>query len=327
MINLGLLLAKQRYLVLILNRLLLYTNIGIVGTGLMGSQIALRLAHKGHKVTVFNRDRSKAEKLRSANGSLTFGVANQPSDIGSNCDIALICVKDYEAVSNVSFEKGGLIENPKADLVVIQCSTIAPGESHKIADLYLSKGIKMVSVPLLGGISAAERGELILIAAGDRTDYHQSEPILKDISKQVFYIGSNHSTASILKLAVNINISLIALALAEGLVFVKGNNIDPNIFVKIFNSTYFKTGISENKGPKIANDDYTTSFHLMNMVKDLNLALRTAHNSGLVLPATTSAHAVYRASEVFGLSDMDYTSVASFLLKLNGNNSFGLSGK
>src|ERR687896_2306521 len=225
-------------------------NIGIVGTGLMGSQIALRLAHIGYKVTVFNRDKSKAEKLRSVNSSITLGVANQPSDIGCNCDIALICVKDYEAVSNVSFEKGGLIENPKADLVVIQCSTIAPDESHKIADLYSSRGIKMVSVPLLGGISAAERGELILIAAGDRTDYHQSEPILKDISKQVFYIGSNHSTASILKLAVNINISLIALALAEGLVFVKGNNIDPNIFVKIFNCTYFKTGISENKGSK-----------------------------------------------------------------------------
>jgi 3-hydroxyisobutyrate dehydrogenase len=302
-------------------------NIGIVGTGLMGSQIALRLAHKGHKVTVFNRDKSKVERLRSANGSITLGVANQPSDIASNCDIALICVKDYEAVSNVSFEKGGLIENPKADLVVIQCSTIAPDESHKIADLYSSKGIKMLSVPLLGGISAAERGDLILIAAGDKSDYDQSEPILKDISKQVFYIGSNHSTASILKLAVNINISLIALALAEGLVFVKGNNIDPNIFVKIFNSTYFKTGISENKGPKIANDDYTTSFHLMNMVKDLNLALRTAHNSGMILPTTTSAHSVYRASEVFGLSNMDYTSVASFLLKLNGNNAFGLSEK
>jgi 3-hydroxyisobutyrate dehydrogenase-like beta-hydroxyacid dehydrogenase len=59
----------------------------------------------------------------------------------------------------------------------------------------------------------------------------------------------------------------------------------------------------------------------MNMVKDLNLALRTAHNSGLVLPITTT-QAVYRASEVFGLSDMDYTSVASFLLKLNGNNTF-----
>ena len=133
-------------------------NIGVVGTGLMGSQIALRLAHKGHKVTVFNRDKAKAEKLRSPNSSITLGVANQPSDIGSNCDIAFICVKDYEAVSNVSFEKGGLIENPKAELVVIQCSTIAPDESHKIADLYSSKGIKMISVPILGGIAEQKAG-------------------------------------------------------------------------------------------------------------------------------------------------------------------------
>ena len=293
---------------------------------MMGSQIALRLVQKGHKVTVFNRDRSKAEKL-STTSSITLGVANQPADIGCNCDIALICVKDFEAVLKVCFEKGGLIENPNADLVVIQCSTISPDESHKVADLYLSKGFKMVSVPILGGITAAQRGELILITAGAQTAYDQSESILKDISKQIFYVGSNHRTASALKLAVNINIALISLALAEGLVFVKGNEIDPNIFVRIFNSTYFKTGISENKGPKIANDDYTTSFHLMNMVKDLNLALRTAHNSGLILPVTASAQEVYRASEVFGLSNMDYTSVASFLLKLNGYNAFGIGRK
>ena len=45
----------------------------------------------------------------------------------------------------------------------------------------------MISVPILGGIAAAER-ELILIAAGAKTYYDQSESILKDISKQVFYI-------------------------------------------------------------------------------------------------------------------------------------------
>jgi 3-hydroxyisobutyrate dehydrogenase len=235
----------------------------------------------------------------------------------------LICVKDYEAVSNISFERGGLIETTNTDLVVIQCSTISPDESYKVADVYSNKGIKMISVPILGGITAAARGELTLIAAGTKTGYDQIEPILRDISTQIFYVGSNHRTASALKLAVNINIALIALALAEGLVFIKGNEIDPAIFVKIFNSTYFKTGISENKGPKIVNDDYTASFHLMNMVKDLNLALYTARDSGLILPITSSAEAVYRASGVFGLSDRDYTSVASFLLMLNGMTTFG----
>jgi 3-hydroxyisobutyrate dehydrogenase-like beta-hydroxyacid dehydrogenase len=301
-------------------------KVGIVGAGMMGSQIALRLTQKGHKVTVFNRDKSKAEKLRTTN-SATLTVANQPEEIGYNCDIALICVKDYEAISSVSFGKGGLAESPNKELTVIQCSTISPDESYKVADLYSNKEIKMVSVPILGGTTAAQKGELILIAAGAQTAYEHSESILKDISKHIFYIGSNHRTASALKLAVNINIALISLALAEGLVFVKGSDIDPNIFVRIFNSTYFKTGISENKGPKIANDEYTASFYLMNMVKDLNLALRAAHNSGLTLPTTASAQAVYRASEMFGLSKMDYTSVASFLLRLNGFNTFTSDGK
>ncbi|MGA7367937.1 MAG: NAD(P)-dependent oxidoreductase [Nitrososphaeraceae archaeon] len=296
-------------------------KVGIIGTGMMGSKIALRLAQKGHDVTIFNRDRHKAKRLHGTN-STTLSVANQPADIGHHCDIALICVKDYDAVSKVSFGKGGLIENPNENLIVLQCSTISPDESYKIADLYSSNGIKIVSAPILTGISAAQRGELILIAAGAKTAYDKSKSILKDISKQIFYIGSDHRAASVLKLAVNINIALISLALAEGLIFVKGNKIDPNLFIKIFNSTYFKTGISENKGPKIVNDEYAPSFYLTNMVKDLNLALRTVHNSGLSLPTTASAQAVYRASEVFGLSNMDYTSVASFLLNLNGYNTF-----
>jgi 3-hydroxyisobutyrate dehydrogenase-like beta-hydroxyacid dehydrogenase len=65
----------------------------------------------------------------------------------------------------------------------------------------------------------------------------------------------------------------------------------------------------------------------MNMVKDLDLALRTAYSSGLSLPGTASAETVYRASEAFGLSMKDYTSVASFLLKLNGFNTFRGDGE
>ena len=73
-------------------------------------------------------------------------------------------------------------------------------------------------------------------------------------------LGQIMVLASTLKLAVNINIALIALALAEGLAFVKGSGLDPDIFIKIFNSTYFKTGVSENKGPKIIHDEVQPLF-------------------------------------------------------------------
>lgn len=301
-------------------------NVGVIGLGMMGSQIALRLALKGHKVIVFNRDKSKVEKLNTA-GTTVLKVANQPKEIGNSSDIAIICVKDYQAVSNISFMEGGLIETLNTDLIVIQCSTISPDESSKLADLYSKKRIRMLTVPMLGGTAAVQKGEIILIGAGSKTAYEVAEPILKDFSAQIFYTGSDHKAASALKLAVNINIALIALALAEGLVFARGSGVDTSAFVKILNSTYFRTGISENKGPRIANDDYTATFYLMNMVKDLDLALRTAYSSGLSLPGTASAETVYRASEALGLSMKDYTSVASFLLKLNGFNTFRGDGE
>ena len=301
-------------------------NVGVIGLGMMGSPIATRLDMKGHKITVFNRDRSKAEKLNAIR-TKKLTIADQPKDVGDTSEIAIVCVKDYQAVTNVSFATGGLIESSNRDLVVVQCSTISPEESNKLSDLFSKRQIRMLSVPILGGTAAVERGEITLIAGGPKIAYELAEPILKDLSAQIFYMGSDHRTASALKLAFNIHIALLALALAEGLVFAKGTGVDTDTYLKVLNSTYFKTGISERKGPKIINGDYDASFRLVNMVKDLDLALRTAYTSGLTLPTTASAEAVYRASEAFGLSSMDYTSVASYLLKLNGFNTFRTAGE
>jgi 3-hydroxyisobutyrate dehydrogenase-like beta-hydroxyacid dehydrogenase len=127
---------------------------------MMGSQIALRLALKDHEVTAFNRDRSKIEKLLT-NGTANLKIAHQPKEIGDTCDIAIICVKDYQAVENVTFMTGGLIETTNTDLVVIQCSTISPDESSKIADLYSKKQIKMLSVPMLGGTTVSPMNQLL----------------------------------------------------------------------------------------------------------------------------------------------------------------------
>src|SRR5438876_9779971 len=108
--------------------------------------------------------------------------------------MAIICVKDYQAVADVSFKTGGLIETTNRDLILIQCSTISPEESNAVADLYSSKQIRMLSVPMLGGTTAIERGEITLIGAGPKTVYELAEPLLKDLSGQIFYIGSDHRT-------------------------------------------------------------------------------------------------------------------------------------
>ena len=112
----------------------------------MGSQIALRLALNGHNIAVFSRDRIKVQKIITTNITTNLRTANLPKEIGDTCDIVIICVKDYQAVSDVSFSSGGLTETKYSDLIVVQCSTISPEESSSMAGLYSKKHIRMLSV-------------------------------------------------------------------------------------------------------------------------------------------------------------------------------------
>ena len=106
--------------------------------------------------------------------------------------------------------------------------------------------------------------------------------------------------------------------MSEGITLVRGSGIDPVIFVQILNSTYFKTGLSEKKGPKMVKNDFAPSFHLKNMLKDLELATCTAQAAGITLPQTALAQQIYRAANNCGFSDLDYTSICAFLAKING---------
>ena len=82
-------------------------NVGVIGLGMMGSQIA-----KSQKV----------EKLHATN-TTNLKLANLPKEVGNSSDMVIICVKDYQAIANVSFATGGLIETTNTDLIVVQCST------------------------------------------------------------------------------------------------------------------------------------------------------------------------------------------------------------
>jgi len=137
----------------------------------------------------------------------------------------------------------------------------------------------------------------------------------------MFYLGERDGDASILKLALNLNIGLIAGAMSEGIVLVKGAGIDPKMFIEILNSTSIRTQLSVAKGPKMIANNFEPSFYLRNMLKDLDLAALSAQTAGVSLPLTTLVQQMYRTANNSGYSEQDYTAIASFFNenKWNGN--------
>jgi 3-hydroxyisobutyrate dehydrogenase len=93
----------------------------------------------------------------------------------------------------------------------------------------------MLGMPLMGGPAAARDGKLVSIVAGNKDAFETTKPIIQEITSSIFYIGNTDGSANALKLALNLNIALIAAALVEDITLVKGSGIDPAIFIKILN--------------------------------------------------------------------------------------------
>jgi 3-hydroxyisobutyrate dehydrogenase len=287
-------------------------RVGVAGLGLMGSGITTRLINSGYIISVYNRTHSKAQQF-----SNRATVALNPRELADSCDLVITVVTDFDAVKDVLFGSNGVIKSGNRNLIVADASTISPSQSEHCAQQLHYAGIDMLGMPVMGGPAAAEAGDLVPIVAGSRQAFEKVRHVIDKLGR-TFYVGEKNGSANAIKLALNLNIALVASAVSEGVTLVRRSGIDPLIFIEILNSTYFKTGLSQKKGPKMVKNDFSPTFHLKNMLKDLELAISTAQETGITLPNTALAQQFFRAANNTGFSDQDYTSICAFLAKING---------
>jgi len=138
--------------------------------------------------------------------------------------------------------------------------------------------------------------------------------VFEKIANKVFFLGDS-GVAHTIKLAMNLQITMLALALAEGITLVKRANVDPKIFLEILNSTYFKTGMSENKAYKMIDGKYDVTFTLANLKKDITTMTETAKSLGIELPMIKKAEEIYENAVKAGFGKMDYTGIIEYIKK------------
>ena len=288
-------------------------NIGIIGTGLMGSAIAHRLIERGFKVFLYNRTKGRSDALVKK-GAIRMGY---PSDLGRKCNFVIISVTDGKVVKEMLFGDNGLVNSNNKRLIVVDTSTILPDDSIYCASLMKKKGYAILQAPIMGGPDATMKGDVITIVSGNKKIIEKSRRILTSYSKKLFNLGNKDGAANFIKLGLNLNIALIAISLAESIVFVKKSKIDPTKFLEILNSTYFKTGLSEIKGPKMIKNNFEPKFFLKNMLKDVQLLNESAKHNGTSLSFASLAEQYFRIASNRGYSELDYTAILKLFGEFN----------
>jgi 3-hydroxyisobutyrate dehydrogenase len=288
------------------------TRIGIIGTGMLGNAVGLHLLKSGFNLTVYNRTKEKTNELKN-NGAI---VADSPKSVAENSELVIIVVKDADVVKEVAFGKNGIIDGNHEGLVVADMSTINPVESKKISKKFLEHKIIKLDTPVMGGPNVAITGKLVLMASGDKNTFDRFKNVFEKIANKIFFLGEE-GTAHLVKLSMNLQITMLALALAEGITLVRSANVDPKIFLDILNSTYFKTGMSENKAYKMIQDEFEATFTLANLKKDITTITDTAKSFGIKLPMIKKAEDVYEDAMKKGFGDIDYTGILAYFKKMN----------
>ena len=287
-------------------------KIGIVGLGMLGNAVGLHLLDAGFEVTVFNRSKNKTIQAKEKGAT----VVDSPKEVAEKSDLVIIVVKDAGAVKEVAFEEEGVVKGKNKELIVADMSTIDPSESKNISEKFLEFGIHKLDIPVMGGPNVAITGDLVMMASGNKESFEECKEVFEKIANKVFFLGEEGVAHSI-KLAMNLQITMLALALSEGITLVKKADVDPKVFLEILNSTYFKTGMSENKAFKMIDGKYDPTFTLENLKKDITTMTHAAKSLGIKLPMIEKAEEVYGNAVKEGLGEIDYTGIIEYIKRIN----------
>ena len=287
-------------------------KIGIVGTGMLGEAVGLHLLDVGYEITVFNRSKEKTEKLENK-GAL---VVDSPKNVAENSELVIMVVKDADAVKDVVFGDCGILAGRHEGMCIADMSTINPNSTREISKKVTENGIDYMEIPVMGGPNVAINGKLVIMASGKKEVFEKFKTIFESIADQSIYLGDT-GTAHSIKLAMNLQIAMLALSLSEGITLTKKAGFDPEIFLKVLNSTYFKTGMSEGKAHKMINDSVKPTFTLANLKKDLDTINDAAESFDAELPMAKIARKIYADATDAGFGDIDYTGIISYIRKLS----------
>ena len=290
------------------------TKVAILGLGLMGSAIAQNLLSKNYEVHAYNRTQEKAKAL-AEKGAIVHAT---PRDaVARGVDVAITMVTDHEAVRDVAMGRDGFLDGMKKGSAWIDMSTILPEASIEQATECERRGIERLDAPVIGSPQQAARGELTLVVGGRKEVFDKYLSLMREFGKEVIFMGS-HGTGHKTKLAFNLYLAILSAGFSEALTLAKRLGIEAKDFVDVINKSPHRNHFTETKGPRVCRNEFPPSFTLKMMRKDLTLVQDEATAKWISLPVTSTVMALYAAAINQGLSELDYSSIALLLQRING---------
>ena len=288
-------------------------NLGYVGLGAMGGNMADILMAKGHTVTGYNRTASKADWLVRKGMTL----AGSPKAVAQAADLIFVMVTNSAADEAVMYGPDGLLAAMGPGKVVIDMSTVSPAVSRKLAASVREKGGDMVDAPVSGSIITLQQGKLSVMVGGTKPTFDKVKPILDDLGPKVTHVGDN-GLALVMKIATNLSLAVQMLAFSEGVLLAEKSGIPRETAVDVLLHSVIASPMVVYRGPFVLKMPAEAWFNVNMMQKDMLLALELGRQVDVPLPTTSVANEMLTTARAMGLVEEDFATIFKALAKMSG---------
>lgn len=250
-------------------------RLGFIGLGNLGGHLAASLLRAGFPVTVHDRDRSLGDRL------LTMGAkwADNAADVAAASDTVLTCLPS-PAVSEAVLHQ--MLPAMKPGNTWVEMSTLGRDDILRLAAIAGAHGVRMLESPVTGGVHLAARGEITVLAGGDKDVFEAHRTALEAMGNRIFHIGPLGS-AAVIKVITNMLAFIHLVADGEALMLAKRAGLDLKTAWEAISASSGTSFVHETEGQLILNGSYDIAFSMDLALKDLGFAMGFGQEFGVPL--------------------------------------------
>lgn len=275
--------------------------------------MARRLLDAGFALTVYNRDRAKAEAL----GASGANIAATPREAAARANLVFCMVADDTASRAMWLGVDGALAGAPQGAVAVDCSTLTVGWVRELAQSAEVCGCEFVDAPVTGSKKAAAAGELNFLAGGSAEALEKIRPALNAMGRSITHLGPTGSGA-LMKLINNFVSGVQLAAIAEAIAWIEQSALDRTKAVPLLTEGTPGSPLVKLVTARMIANDFAPNFFLKLMAKDLDYAVRERAATGESLTTAATALELCRRAIDAGHGTKDMAAVVEVLRSKRG---------
>ncbi len=271
------------------------TQVGWIGTGVMGLSMCSNLMSAGYSVSVYSRTPSKAQTLIDSGATW----CDSPAKVASKSDIVFSIVGFPADVREVHLGNEGTLSQLLPKSILVDMTTSQPSLAVEIADAARRQDAHSIDAPVSGGDIGAKNGTLSIMIGGEADAVTVVTPCLEVMGQTIVHqgpAGAGQHTKMVNQTLIATNM----IGVCEALLYANQAGLDLETVMKSVSSGAAGSWSLSNLGPRIIANNFDPGFFVEHFIKDMGIALNEANQMGLSLPGLALAQQLYHAVQAQG---------------------------